>query len=131
MIDYQMILNIKYKKYVVEIIFLVILTVFLSISYAKYSYSVFETKGIIKDDYLLVNLPITNSDTINRSEFLVIKGNSYSFSIESVDELFINGEYYYSYKILVDYTFFDKEVLNLYFYYDYESILFKIYKLIF
>lgn len=131
MINYTFLLKIKYKNSILLFVIsiLVILIVLLSFLIKTYtSYSLLA----IYDEYLVVSVPIENSDAVNKGEYLTIDNQKYSYEIKHVSKWqvkdFINYQDYY---LKINKSFNKNEVIKVTFFYEKQRIIEKIIAIIF
>ena len=97
-----------------------------------YSLKIYSSKqyyGIYNDGYISINIDITNSDTIKKSNYIKINNNKYSYSISDISSLMadeINNINYQNYKIYINESFKENEIVKIDFFYNKQRIIKKL-----
>ncbi len=125
-IKYQDLLNINYHKSLILYIFIVSIVSLLLYSNFKYVYSTYELTGIAKNNEIIINLPIADSDTFKKGEYITINGEIYSYYVISYGENIIAETESQIVTIKTTNIIKDNEITNIVMYYDYEKLINKI-----
>lgn len=130
--NYEKLLNIPYKTYH---IFLIIVTgvviAFLILINIEVS-DVYNTYGYIKEGSLVLNIPITYSDTILNGDYLKINEKNYDIELISISNILIEPNNYTNYQeitLRINDSYPENIVVNASIYYSKEKVLTKIKKL--
>ena len=129
--NYDELLNIKYKVYngfLVLIILGIILTVYL---FNNEVYDVYNTFVYINNDNLILNIPIEYSDTVVNGEYLMINDKKYNYEILNISEILqSNNINYQEVTLKFENQFLENMVLNTNIYHTKEKVFTKIKKII-
>jgi len=132
MISYYYLLNMKYSKNYILYTFLLLLLVLAIVSFNISIYDEYNTVGIANDKGISLDIPLTNSDAINKGKYLKISHQKYHYKIESISGIeVINYTNYQNYQIRIDESFKENEVLKITFYYHKQKMIKKIINIIF
>ena len=131
--DYYTLLNIKpkYKLWFLIITFLII--VFIIYFCNKNIYDTIKIKGIIKNNSIMINMPVKYSDTLINGNFLKIDNKKYDYKINKISSLKIDDQSlleYQTIEIKIVNNFKDNQILNLSIFYNNEKIINKIKRII-
>lgn len=130
--NYQSLLYMKFSnaKLIKFLLYIIIVSIIISIF--TYDYTRFTTYGIITENYLVIDISTNNSDKITNSNFLKIDNVKYNYEIIDISEIKNDGvTMYQSFALKIKQTYKPNEILKVTFYYDNESILKKIIKIVF
>ena len=130
--SYVSLYQIPYKKHILAIFLIIIFISSMVISFRLKAYSSFKTYGVFIDNHLYVDIPIDNSDAVNKGTYLKIDDYKYAFKIEEISDLQVEGSINYqtySLKIMKEYQ--NNQVVEITFYYDKQRIIRKIIDIIF
>ncbi len=130
--SYVSLYQIPYKKHILAIFLIIIFISSMVISFRLKAYSSFKTYGVFIDNHLYVDIPIDNSDAVNKGTYLKIDDYKYDFKIEEISDLQVEGSINYqtySLKIMKEYQ--NNQVVEITFYYDKQRIIRKIIDIIF
>jgi len=129
--NYVALLSIKYKTSILSLIICIIFLITLGLSIFLQTYTSYSVRGIYQD-YLIVSVPISNSDAVNNGNYLMIDKQRYYYKVKKISELknlnYINYQDYY---IEINKTFKENEVVEITFYYKKQRIIQKILNFIF
>ena len=127
--DYFSVLNIK-PKYKGKYIFITFILVGLFIFILNLNiYDTLQLKGLVKNDYLLINLPIKYSDTLLDGKFLKINNQKYSYRIVNISPLKIDESTlieYQTIEIKVSRKSYPNEIINFAIYTQKEKLFKKL-----
>ncbi len=130
--SYDELINIKYHLYhvfiIVTIIVLIISIFLLNIKV----YNAFNTKGYIKNNKLVINIPIENSNIIINGKYLKIDNKKYNYEIENISEILLSNNINYQEVILnIENDFKENTIIDVTIYYDLEKVATKIKRIIY
>lgn len=130
--SYDELINIKYHLYhvfiIVTIIVLIISIFLLNIKV----YNAFNTKGYIKNNKLVINIPIKNSNIIINGKYLKIDNKKYNYEIENISEILLSNNINYQEVILnIENDFKENTIIDVTIYYDLEKVATKIKRIIY
>ena len=130
--SYDELINIKYHLYhvfiIVTIIVLIISIFLLNIKV----YNAFNTKGYIKNNKLVINIPIENSNIIINGKYLKIDNKKYNYEIENISEILLSNNINYQEVILnMENDFKENTIIDVTIYYDLEKVATKIKRIIY
>lgn len=131
--SYYELLNIRYKINIKVIIVLVIFISLVIWLMNKSVSSVYNTYAYYKDNYLIVNIPIDNPDTINNMEYIKINDNLVKGKVIKVSEEILDSAANIAYQEIymdIDYSLYDNQVLKVTIYYNNEKVGKKIKRLL-
>ena len=129
---YKSLYQIPYHKHFVLAFIIIIILISLVISCQIKAYSSFKTYGIYIDNHLYIDIPINNSDAVQKGEYLKIDDEKYAIEIEEISDLQVEGSInYQTYSLKSFKEFKNNEVVEITFYYNKQRIIKKIIKLIF
>lgn len=127
-------LNMKYKSFRFWIVFFLIFILIL-IFLQNYEVSdIYNTYGYYDKGGIKINLPIINSDIINRIEGIKIDNQDYEYQNINISEILLDPNTLMNYQevtILVNHEFINNQVLKITIYHNKEKIRTKIKKLLF
>lgn len=131
MYNYNFLLRIEYKTSILSLVISGLFFIILCLSFFLQTYTSYYVRGIYQD-YLIIEVPIENSDAVNKGEYLVIDDKIYSYKIAKTSELknsnYINYQEYY---INIDQIFRENEIVEITFYYNKQRMIQKIIDIIF
>ena len=130
--SYEKLLNINYKvPKLIYIIFVLHLFILLILS-LNTSYDSLNVNALY-NEYMIVNVPINNSDEVINGNLLLINNHKYSYEILEISSPYINNNIYYQNINLkvIDYSGINNQVCNITFLYNKERIMTKVIKKIF
>lgn len=128
---YEQLLKIEYKTPILLICIICIFALVIILSFLLETYDVY-TNNAIYNDYLLISVPIENSDAVINGEYVIINNKKYTYKVMEISELKVNSyQNYQDYKLWINTEFKQNEVLKITFYYDKEKIYKKIVDVIF
>ena len=88
--------------------------------------------GIYNENYIYINVPIDNSDTLANGDYIKINKNKYDYKINYISEMkVVENINYQEYIISINECFRQNEVVDITFYYNEEKLIKKIYNVIF
>ena len=130
--SYDELINIKYHLYhvfiIVTIIVLIISIFLLNIKV----YNAFNTKGYIKNNKLVINIPTENSNIIINGKYLKIDNKKYNYEIENISEILLSNNINYQEVILnIENDFKENTIIDVTIYYDLEKVATKIKRIIY
>ena len=130
--NYEKLLNIPYKTYHIFFIIVTgIVITFLILINIEVS-DVYNTYGYIKEGSLVLNIPITYSDTILNGDYLKINEKNYAIELVSISNILIEPNNYTNYQeitLRINDSYPENIVVNASIYYSKEKVLTKIKKL--
>ncbi len=133
--NYQDLLNIKYKKYFIEIMIGLLIITFILITIFIKCYDTLNVVAINSNNYIAIKILKENSDTVKNSNYLLIDNNKEKYTYEIISygslEVDINNNIYQEIIIKIDYDIKENEIIDLKFYYNEERIINKIVNKIF
>lgn len=130
--NYEKLLNIPYKTYKIFISIIVIGLLILVIALNIEVYDVYNTYAIYKNDNLILNMPITYSDTIKNAKYLKIDDEKHEFHILYISEILLDTSSMTNYQEVVissDLKLTTNTLVNISIYYNKEKVIEKIKKL--
>ena len=127
--DYFSLLSIKPKykfKY-----FLLLILLFSSIIFIgnKKCYDVLSYRGVVKNQFILIDVPILYLDTIINGNVLKIGSKKYDYKVLKVNSVTSAAESQVIF-IKIDKKLLDNEVINISFFVNYEKVIEKIKRII-
>lgn len=129
--SYNELINIKYHLYHIFIIITAIVIIITIYILNIKIYSAYNTKGFIKNNKLVLNIPIENSEVIINGEYLVIEDKKYNYEIENISEILLSNNINYQEVILnLKNDFKENSIIETTIYYDKEKVATKIKKII-
>lgn len=130
MINYYNLQNIKYKNKLFIIVFSIILGIILIFSCIAKCYSSYVTYAKESGKLLEISLPLENSDVVKGNK-IKINNDIYDYKVIEISPLYEqNYVNYQNYKIKVNKSFKENEVLNVTFYFKKQRIIQKIFEVI-
>lgn len=130
--NYHDLLNIRYRSLNKIIVLLIISVGVFSYIASREIHDVYHTYGYINNKNLVLNVPITNPDTLNKLEYLSIDNKKCSGKEVSVSEIFLDEKNLINYQtvtIKLDKKYPENRVLKVSIYYNKEKVLKKLKKL--
>ena len=131
--NYEALLNIPYKTNIIFIgIILTSIVTFVIVLNTRI-YDVYNTYAVFKDGNLILNVPITYSDTIINAEYYKIDEKQYDFKVLYVSEVLLDTSTMSNYQEVIISTndiFVDNMIVNISIYYNKEKVLEKVKKLL-
>lgn len=127
--NYETLLNIPYKTYkIFLIIVLLIICLFIVICNVEV-YDVYNTYGYYDNGSLVVNIPITYSDTLLNGEYFKIDEKTYEIDILTLSDVLVDTNSVINYQVARlaltnDYP--QNLVINISIYYNKEKVIKKI-----
>ena len=117
--SYDELINIKYHLYHVFIIVtIIVLIISIFLLHIKV-YNAFNTKGYIKNNKLVINIPIENSNIIINGKYLKIDNKKYNYEIENISEILLSNNINYQEVILnIENDFKENTIIDVTIYYD-------------
>lgn len=131
--NYQRLLNIKCHKLSMLLIVFILLIIFSIYLGNLEVYERYNLMGIYKENYLYVNVPLENSDTIIKAEYLCINRKKYKFKISNISDLLYDYSLNVNYQEIImniEKVFLENELVNITFYYNKEKLYKKIINII-
>lgn len=132
MYNYKSLLNMNYhRRYIlILILFLLILLIFISFIISFYSH--YNAYSISDGNYLLIDVPIDNSDALKKGKHIKIDNKKYDYELVEISQVKNNGIInYQTYKIDVKNKFKKNMVLKTTFYYHRDKVINKIKNVVF
>ena len=130
--SYDELINIKYHLYHVFIIITIIVLIISIYILNIKVYNAFNTKGYIKNNKLVLNIPIENSDAIINGKYLKIDNIKYNYEIENISEILLSNNINYQEVILnIENDFKENTITDVTIYYDLEKVATKIKRIIY
>lgn len=130
--NYEKILNIPYKTFsVFTIIVISIVIAFLIVINIEVP-DVYNTYGYFKDGSLVLNIPITYSDTILNGDYLKINKKNYNLELISISSLLMDTNTFTNYQEVsfrIPDSYPENLIVKTSIYYAKEKVLNKIKKL--
>ena len=88
--NYESLLNIPYKTYTLFIGIILVSVITFIIILNTLVYDVYNTYAVFKDGNLILNVPITYSDTILNAEYYKLDKEQYDFKVLYVSEVLLD-----------------------------------------
>jgi hypothetical protein len=132
--NYQNLLNIRPKKYKLLFIMLFISILIIIIILQCKIYDVYNTIGYYSSDCLVLNIPITNSDTISNLKKVKINNKEYSYEIESISNILLDENNlinYQEYQIKLNDELISNMTYKVTLYYNKEQVYVKLKNILF
>lgn len=127
---YVSLLNQKPKMKIILPLVILFLIGGLNLSWIIDVYSTYNVKAISEGKYLLLSIPINNSDILKSGDYLKINNKNYYYNVISISPLQNDGEVnYQNYEIEIDDTFQLNEIKDITIFYQKERIITKIKKM--
>lgn len=131
--NYERLLQIPYKTFKVFItIILIVIVMVLFLGNLKVC-DVYNTNAYFKNNKLILNIPVTYSDTILNGEYLKIADNKYDIKITYISDILIDSRSMINYQeVILDIPDNCPEnlVVNTSIYYNKEKVFIKLKKLL-
>ena len=127
--NYESLLNIPYKTYTLFIGIILVSVITFIIILNTLVYDVYNTYAVFKDGNLILNVPITYSDTILNAEYYKLDKEQYDFKVLYVSEVLLDTTLMSNYQEVVistDKMLVDNVIVNVSIYYNKEKVLEKI-----
>ena len=116
--NYYNLINLKPKSFLIGLnVLIFIILVFVYIN--NYLYSFQEMDAIYEDGYLLIENNNNNSDTIIKGKYLVINNQKENYEII---QIYNNDQNKIIYKLKINSTYTNKQIINLKIYYKQRII---------
>ena len=131
--NYESLLNIPYKTYTLFIGIILVSVITFIIILNTLVYDVYNTYAVFKDGNLILNVPITYSDTILNAEYYKLDKEQYDFKFLYVSEVLLDTTLMSNYQEVVistDKMLVDNVIVNVSIYYNKEKVLEKVKKLL-
>lgn len=126
-------LNIPYNVFkLIFIIAFLLIMVFVGILNVKV-YDVYNTYAYYENGNIVLDIPITYSDTILNTEYFKITDKKYEFNVMAISDVLLNRESMINYQevtVGVDDVYPEKAIVKVSIYYNKEKVLSKIKKLL-
>lgn len=131
--SYNGLLNIDYKNNRLIITMIIIMILSLGLSYFIKSYDTYTTYATYSNNQLLINMPIENSDSVNKGLFIILNNQKYDYKINKASNLLeLNNVNYQQYYLNIENMYLkENQVIKITLYYNKERITKKIIKKIF
>ena len=132
MISFYYLLNLKYNKFYIMYIILFIALILLIVASNIEVFDEYNTYGISLDNNLLIDVPINNSDSVNKGNYLMINNLKYNYKIINISQVQISNMInYQTFELKIDKKFKNNELVKVTFYYKKEKMIKKIIRIIF
>jgi len=130
--SYRYLLNIEYKNNLVVFLSIFIISVCIILACVLSTYSSFAFMALYKDGALIIDVPINNSDAVNKGNFIKVQNSKYTYEVlETGNIKTVNYINYQEYKIKINESFKENQVIEVTFYYKKQKIIKKILDIIF
>lgn len=130
--SYNSLYHIKYPKHILIIFLIIVLLVSLIVTFKTKAYSSYKTYGVYLNSQLYVDIPITNSDAVNKGEYIKIDNQKYDIVIREISGLQTQGNInYQTYSLKAFKEYKNNQIVEITFYYNKQRIITKIMDIIF
>ena len=132
MVNYQMLLNIKYRQFILISIVVILLVICFILGFSLESYDKYMTYAVYNENNLQISVPINKTNNVINSEYILIDKQKYSFSINYISNIEVENMVNYQNIYLNNgEKYLDNQVLKITFYYNKQRIIKKIINVIF